>query len=642
MSDVQTLASDVGSAVGGPENVSWVGSCTTRLRFIVKDDSRVDLDRLKKTPGVLKALRAGGQVQVVIGTHVEQVRDQLYGIEGWAEFRDAAGGAGSAASSSWLDAVFDFLGGTFQPLLAPITGAALVQVIALLLNQFGVLAATDPTYLILSAAGNAVFYFLPVFVGFTASRKLGANPFTGATIAAALLHPSFTAIGKTGDVAHAFGLPLFMYSYASSMFPALLMALALAGLDRLLKRGVPRSLQQIGIPTIEVLVLVPLTALVFGPVGSLLGNAIGTGTKWLSGTAPWAFYIVIPAVWIILVAMGIHWAVISIALGELAAGSSTILGAAFGYQYAMMGVALGMLIKTSRDRNKALRDTAAAASLSVVIGGITEPTLYGLVLPYRRVLVIEVISAAASGAALGLFRTVMIGFSPAPILALPLMQPVLGAVVALVVAVVVAIVLVQIWGYQAKGASSLPGSASEGAVDSGVVGGFRGISDSAAAKEVVEISAPMTGVVRTLADTSDPVFAGGLIGQGVAIVPTGSRVVAPADGTIVAVPDTGHAVGLRTDSGIELLVHVGIETVRLDGKPFTPSVRQGQRVTAGQTLLDFDPEAIAAAGCSLDSPVVVTNLASSQEVDVVAGATVGEGAPLLVVRPKAVVASRPA
>ena len=634
MSEIKTLAAQVGDLVGGPKNVSWVGSCTTRLRFVVRDEAQVDLAGLNETPGVLQAIKAGGQVQVVIGTHVEKVRDGLLGEPGWAAFKDGGVADASGGKKGVLDAVFDFLGGTFQPLIAPMTGAALVQVLALLLIQFAGLDPQSPTALILTAAGNAIFFFLPVFVAFTASRKLGANPFIGATIAASLLHPSFVGIGETGTVTQAFGLPLFVYSYASSMFPALLIALALAGLSRLLKRFMPAPLQQVLNPTVELLLLVPLTALVFGPIGVIVGNAIGSGVDWLSSTAPFLFYVLVPAFWVILVALGIHWAVISLGIAELAAtGSSVIFGAAVGYQYAIMGVAIAMLIKVSLERrDKALRDTAVAATLAVTIGGITEPTIYGFLLRYRRVLVIEVITAAATGAVLGLFNTVMVGFAPAPIFGLPLVNPILAGILAILVAVVVPIVLVQVWGYEKKTDATDSADVEAGSATAPAVGGFRGALDDAVAARSTTIGSPLAGTIVPLAETSDPVFSGGLIGPGVSIAPSSGRVVAPADGTVVAVPASAHAIGLRTDDGLELLIHVGIDTVKLGGTHFTPRVRQGQRVSRGDLLLEFDSAAISAAGYSLVTPVLVTNVTAGQEVEVVATGTISDQDPLLIVR----------
>ncbi|WP_336630401.1 MULTISPECIES: glucose PTS transporter subunit IIA [unclassified Microbacterium] len=628
-----SLARTVGDLVGGPENVASVHNCTTRLRFVVRDESRVDFDALADTPGVLQAVKAGGQVQVVIGTHVDRVRDSLVRLPGWAALDESQAATGGTRRP--LDAVFDFLGATFQPLIPAITGAALVQVLVLLLTQFGVLPADSPTAAVLTAAGNAVFYFLPLFVAFTASRKLGANPFVGAAVAAALLHPAFTAIGEQGSQVQAFGLPLFLYSYASSMFPALLMALALAGLDRLLKRVLPRALQQVFVPTLELLLLVPLTALVFGPIGVVVGNGIGEALAWLSTNAPFVFYVLVPALWIFLVAMGIHWALISIALVELASGSSVILGAAFGYQYSMFGVALGMLILTARQRNRKLRDTAAAATISVGIGGITEPTLYGLVLPYRRVLVIEMIGAAASGLVLGVFGVHAIGFSPAPILALPLLEPVIGAVIALIVGLAVPVVLLQVWGYQKRGATAVATDEAADAAAPAAGAGFRGLVGTGVRAGTLTVGAPIAGTVVPLADVADPIFSGGLIGPGVAIAPDSGRVVAPVAGTVVAAPASGHAIGLRADDGTELLIHVGIDTVTLQGRHFTAHAAQGERVEAGQLLLEFDAAAITAAGHSLLTPVIVTNLGSDQRVDLGAPGPAAEGDPLFTVRPAA-------
>ena len=638
MSEYTTLASQVATLVGGPDNVTRAGNCATRLRFSVRDKDRVDLDALNATPGVMKAVHAGGQLQIVVGTHVADVLAEIVKQPGWDRLGGGSAGDEPQEKRRPIDVVFDFLGGTFQPLIPAITGAAMVQIIALLLTQFGGLDAESPTALILTASGNAIFYFLPVFVAFTATSKLGANPFIGAMIAAALLHPSFIAIGQTGDVLQAFGMPLFMYTYANSMFPALLVALALAALDRLLKKVMPRALQQVFNPTIEVLLLVPLTALVFGPVGVVVGNGIGAGVAWLSATAPWLFYVLVPAFWIFLVALGIHWAMISIGIADLAAtGGSVIFGAAMGYQYAIMGIAVAVLIRSARDKKKEMRDTAAAATLSVAIGGITEPTIYGIVLRYRKVLWLQMITAAATGAVLGFFSQNMVGFSPSPFLSLPIMDPVIGGALGIATALVVAIVLVWIFGYENTApADAAPALAADG---SAALGGFTGGTDAEVAPGEISIAAPLAGRVVPLSETGDPVFGGGLVGPGVAVVPSGNRIVAPAAGVVVAVPKSHHAIGLRLDSGVELLVHVGIDTVQLAGVHYTPRVQQKQRVAAGDVLLEFDPAAISAAGYSLVTPVVVTNARKGQEVVGVGSGEVSEGSALLEVRAAVAAAS---
>lgn len=622
------LAERVGDLVGGPANVNWVGSCTTRLRFVIKDDSKVDYEALNNTPGVLQALKAGGQTQVVIGTHVGDVRDSVYALPGWSRFRDAESrdaSGGSTRARKPLDVVFDFLGGTFQPLIPAMTGASMVIVLGILLNQFAGLPSDSPTYLVLNAAGNAVFYFLPILVGFTASQKLGVNPFVGGVIAAALLHPSFTALGVNGDITHAFGLPLYVYTYAGTMFPVLLMTLAYAGLDRLLKRVLPRALQQIFVPTLEILILVPATALVFGPIGILAGNGIGAATVWLNDVAPVLFYVLVAAGWVFLVSMGIHWALISIAIADMAStGSSVIFGAGAGYQYAMMGVAVGILIKTVRDREHKERATAAAAATAVALGGITEPTIYGFVLRYRRALLIQVVSAGAAGLVASFFGLAAVGYAPSPILGLPVMQPILGAVITMLTAVVVPVVLINVFGYKSPvrgGASDADGAAPLASSPGGATTTARTVTDAL-------VLSPLDGEIVPLAETRDPVFSGGLIGPGVAIRPRSNVVVAPADGIVIAAPATGHAIGIRTDDGTELLIHIGIDTVKLQGTSFTLRVSQGERVSSGQPLVTFDPGAITAAGYSLVTPVLVTNAGDGVGVETTSATSVAAGDPL--------------
>lgn len=635
MSDLTTLADEVADLVGGPGNVAQAGSCATRLRFVVRDKSKVDLDALNATKGVMKAVHAGGQLQIVIGTHVGEVLAAILKLPGWDKLGSGSAGDAAPEKRRPLDVVFGFLGGTFQPLIPAITGAAMVQIITLLLVQFAGLDSTSPTALILVATGNALFYFLPVLVAYSASAKLGVNPFVGAVIAAALLDPNFVSIGQRGDVLQAFGLPLYMFTYENSMFPALMVALALAGLDRVLKKVMPRSLQQVFNPTIELLVLVPITALVFGPIGVVVGDAIGAGLAWLSSDLPFLFYILVPALWVFLVAFGLHWAIIAIAIADFAAtGSSAVFGAVMGYGYSIMAVAIAVLIRTIRDKNKELRDTATAAAVSATIGGITEPTIYGIVLRYRKMLWIQVITAAVTGAVLGLFGVVMKGFSPSPLFTLPIMDPLVGTLLGLATALVVAIALVQVFGYGTKPASgaAIDEPDAETVVGEAAVGGFVGASDADAPSGPVTLTAPLAGRIVPLSETGDPVFGAGLVGPGVAIVPSGNRIVAPGAGVVVSVPKSHHAIGLRLDSGVEVLIHVGVDTVKLAGAHFTPRVTQNQRVVAGDVLLEFDADAIAAAGYSLVTPVIVTNVVTGQQVAPLGGDEASEGAALLEVR----------
>lgn len=624
MSDTTAMAGQVADLIGGPKNVSSVQTCATRLRFVVKDRSDVRMAQLQQTPGVVQVVESAGQVQVVIGTQVETVRDALLALPGWGGFADSGT---SASSGRPVDRVFDFLSGTFQPLLYPLIGAAMLKVALTLLTQLQWLDPAGPTGLLLAAASNALFYFLPIFVGFTASRKLGANPYLGATITAALLEPNFLALGASGDVTRVLGLPLYLFGYASTMFPALLAALALAATERVLKRVLPQSLHLLLVPAIALTMLVPVTALVFGPIGVLLGNAVASGVTWLGATVPLLFYVVVAATWVFMVSLGLHWAVLPIVIVELTTtGSSGLFAAAGGYQFAMIGAALGVFLKSRHDAP--LRLTSGAALAAAAVGGVTEPTLYGLVLRYKRVLVAEVIGAAAAGLVLGLFTVTGSAIVLAPILGIPSFSPVVGYVIALAVGVGVTTTIILLRGYQSPKDAARRAASAESTAPAPRPGTAPTVT------RPVLVGSPVEGTVVPLSQVPDPIFAANLLGGGVAIAPTADRVVATLAGVVVVAPESGHAVGIRSDDGIELLVHVGIDTVKMGGVGFRLAVAPGDRVHAGQVLLTFDREAIARAGHSLLTPVIVTNGAALGPVQAVTEGDVAEGAPLLSVEPR--------
>jgi PTS system beta-glucosides-specific IIC component len=627
MSNQSELAGRVGELVGGPDNVSTIGSCATRLRFVVKNQSEVRFDELKATPGVIQVVNSGGQVQVVIGTHVEKVKADLLAKPEWSIFGGDTQNAGSSGQSP-IDRVFDFLSGTFQPLLAPLIGAAMVKAIVTVALQFGWLTPTSPLAGMLNAAGNALFYFLPIFVGFTASRKLGANPYLGATIAAALLEPNFVGLGSPGGVVDVFGLPLYMFSYSTSMFPAIMAAFALAGTERVLKKFIPQSLQLIMVPTIALLLLVPLTAFIFGPIGVLAGNGIAAGITALSTSAPLLFYVVLSAGWILLVSFGLHWALLPIVLVDLTQnGSSTMFAAAAGYQFAMIGVALGVLLRSRQDQT--VRATAGASLIASLVGGVTEPALYGLVLRFKRVLVAEVVGAAAAGLVLGLFQVSAQGLALAPLLGAPLFTPLAGYLLAFVVGVSVTTAIILWRGYEGakSGAQVTPDTSAADTSRSSSTEGLR-------LTERTIITSPVAGKIISLAEVPDPIFSANILGSGIAIIPSSGRVVSPAAGTIVVAPDSAHAVGIRTDEGVELLVHVGIDTVKLAGKGFGLRVAPGDRVVMGQVLLAFDQNTIRDAGYSAVTPIVVTNSSAVGSVTPLTEGEVSEGEPLLAVEPR--------
>lgn len=632
----QELAAKVADLVGGADNVTSLTTCATRLRFVLKNPKAADLKALTATDGVIQAQQSGIQTQVVIGTHVDDVRDALMALPGWKSVGGDAIGL-APVSGKVIDRLFDFLSGTFQPLLYPLMGAAMVK---LVLAIAAMIWPYDPTHVpsevaLLTAAGNALFYFLPIFVGITASKKLGANPYLGGVIAAALMEPNFVAMGKAGDIVGFFGAPLYLFSYANGMLAALLSSVALSYLERWLKKITPKVIELVVVPAVCLLVLVPLSALVIGPFGIVVGGALGAGLSWLSSTVPLLFYVVVGTGWVFMVMLGLHWALLPLVIvGLMSPEGSTLFAAAAAYQFAIVGVGLGVFLRSKKDPQT--RTLASGAFLASLLGGITEPTLYGLVLRYKRVMAAQLIGAFAASVVAGLFQISGHALVMSPVLGAPVFTPMVGYLIALVVGTAVAAAAVMFLGYKD------PNAAAEDAGDLP----FRAIRPDSApftargTDEVRTVVSPADGTVLPLSSVADPIFSGGLLGAGVAIEPTSNRICAPMDGVVIVVPESGHAVGIRNDAGDEILVHVGLDTVKLNGDGFTVHVKNGDRVHAGDPLIDFDRARITAAGYSLITPVVVSNSKSSGGLSDLAEGLIAVGAPLFRVLPNTVAAQQ--
>lgn len=612
MANNSVLAQEIVRNVGTLDNVNTLEHCTTRLRFTVRDERAVDKNALRATPGVISVIEQGGQLQVVVGNAVADVYDQI-GFTG----NTRAERASTTARRGWrggLDVVFDFISGTFSPLLWALVGSSMVKTLLALLTTFGWLAADSSTYAVLNAAGNAVFYFLPIFVGVTAATKLGANPIVGGVVGAALLEPSFTALGTTGEVSSFLGIPMVLMSYSSQVFPVMIGVLLLAAIEKGLRRVLNRNLHLVLIPMLGLLVVVPLTMLAFGPFGVYLGTWIAGGIGFLNATSSIATGALLAAAMLFLVTLGLHWALVPIILANLAAtGTDTILAGWAGYNFALTGVAVGVAIAARRDA--ILRTAAGAGAAAGALAGVSEPIVYGVILRYRRLIPILVVAAALGGGINGAFNVQATGFLFQNVFTIPGFQPVGGYLVGIGVAFVAGLVGVLIFGYEKTGSAKTTPSAPTTVV-------------APSNTDTTTVLSPLAGTVIPLSETADEVFSSGALGAGVAIKPDAGELRAPFDGTVVTVARTGHAVGISSDSGLELLVHVGLDTVNLGGQHFRANVSAGDRVKAGDLLLEFDLSAISAAGYDVTSPVVVTQLADTSALDAVASGTVRAGEPL--------------
>ena len=623
----QELALRIGKLVGGPGNVSQVTHCATRLRFALKDNSKVQKDALSTTKGVVQVVESGGQTQIVIGPGVGDVYRELVNAKGWTQL----GGDSNTTSGekqSFIDWLFALLAGTFQPLLMPLVGASMIKMFLNIGSQFNWYDPDAPgaAISVMMAAGNAFFYFLPILIAATASRRLGATPYLGATAAAALLEPSFTALGQAGDVLSFLGAPLYMFNYSSSIFPAIFIAIALSYLEPLLRKITPKDLQLLIVPTVSLAVMVPLAALVFGPFGVLVGQALTDGIMAANNFSPMLMGALLGGAFIFFVMFGLHWALVPVILSNIDAfGGDPIIPITGGYNFAVWGLALAVFLRAPKGSE--LRELCSAGALSGLLAGVSEPMLYGVILRYKRVLPPLILSAMLSGAIIGAFNVKSGGFALSSIFTIPLMTPTVGYLIGIAVAFFLMFALVMLFGYEsktdvakAKESTNLPDA------EAVVVE-----STSPATLEStgpVTLLSPMTGQVILLSDVPDPVFASGKLGSGIAIIPEDGKVVAPCDATVLLAPSSGHAIGLRCENGIDILIHIGIDTVNLGGKGFTTHVQAKQKVHAGDPLVDVDLEVIANAGYSAATPIVVTSKISAIE-EQTSGDTVNIGDPLL-------------
>jgi PTS system beta-glucosides-specific IIC component len=626
--DVNAIAEGIVAGVGGPGNISSVGHCTTRLRLRLVDKSLVDKQAVRALPGIMSTVERGGQFQVVVGQEVADVDRRVRTLV--AEATDGQELPEAVEPPSLLDRVFDFITGVFHPLLYALVGSSMIKTFLTVAVQAGWISTDSPTYAIWAAAGSAAFYFLPVLVGITASAKLGANPYVGGAIAAALLVDSFTGLGPPGTRTTFLGLPVTVIDYGQSVLPALMAAALLAVLERWLRRHLPRTLHLVLVPTVCLAVLVPATALVFGPVGSTLANALSDAVAWVWELSPALAGAVMGGLWQVFVMLGVHWGFVPVIVNDLSVqGYSLLTGPLVAAVLAQGAAALAVFLRT---RNPSFRALSGAASVSAFVAGVTEPAIYGVTLRLRRPFLYACIGGAAGGALAAVGRSAADSFVFPALLTLPAYLNQGSFTLQLTgtaTAIVIAFGLTWLLGFTDVPVAPSPPPAST-PDPTHAAPSATDVAGPAAGPRIV--AAPFPGEVVPLAELPDPVFARGLLGPGVAIRPSSGLVRAPAEGRIRTVARARHAISLTTDTGEEVLIHLGIDTVHLGGRHFDVLVEPGQRVRAGQPIAHVELAALAAEGYDPTSPVVVTNAAALGSMAVVAGREVVAGDPLLEIR----------
>lgn len=590
----QQLAKKILQAVGDEQNVSGVESKQAHLHFDVKDTSKAAIAALEKTERIKSVVVNDKQIHVYTEGPVEHLYSEINQLRGVSTEESVA----DEEKESTLSKILGIVSGGFAPILGVLAGSGLLLALLTVFNMFGWLSKESSTYAILYAAGHAIFYFFPVFLGITLTKKLGANPYVGGTIGAALLEPNFTNLVASGaENVDFLGIPVVLMSYSSTVFPIFIAVSFYAVLDKYLKKLIYKDIQMFVNPLIALMVVVPLTVLIFGPIGTLVGNGIGAGIEFLSLKSGLLTGALLGAGWTFITIFGLHWAIIPIAIANLSLGGDPIVGMAAAAPFAQIGLALGVMLKT---KDKELKTLAGSAIVPSALAGTTEIISYGLLLRYRRTMIYVAIAGAVGGAINGALGAKMMVFSLPSLLSIPAFSPIGIYCVGILSAFVIGFILTYLFGYEDKNQKAFP----KVPLDT---------DPSNVRKE--SIGSPLTGEVIPLNQFSDLLFATETLGKGIVIEPAIGEVFSPVDGIVSTLFPTEHAIGITSEGGAEILIYIGVDTVNLKGQFFTSHVKQGDKVEKGDLLIQFDIEKIKAAGYEVTTPIVITNTSQYLAID---------------------------
>jgi len=595
----QPLAQQILKGVGGKENIQSLVHCATRLRFKLNSLAKPDTEALKQNPGVITVVESGGQYQVVIGNHVGEVYQALLAEGGLSEGEQSMA---TAAKQPLFNRFIDIVSGIFTPFLGVMAASGILKGLLALSLAAGLLKEQSGSYQILFVASDALFYFFPIVLGYCAGKKFGGNPFVSMAIGAALVHPvmlqAFTQEQAGQASMHFFGVPVILINYASSVIPIILAAWLASLLERWMNPRMPGAIRNFITPLVCLAVVVPLSFLVIGPVATWLSQLLANGYLWIFGLSPLVAGLFLGGFWQVFVIFGLHWGLVPLMINNLSIyGQDSILPLLLAAVMGQGGATLGVMLRTRDTKLKGI----AASAFSASIFGITEPAVYGVTLPHRRPFIFGCIGGALGAALIGFYHASTYSFGLASIFTLFQSVPKTGidvTVFAVLGGSLFSLVFAALASYFFGLNQATPPvtKSAEAATP-----------QQAPLIKMLTLNSPLSGKVIPLEKVADETFASGLLGKGIAIIPESGRVISPVDGTVASIFRTGHAVGLIADNGIEIMIHVGMDTVQLNGKHFTAHVTQDQAIRCGDVLIEFDIPALREAGYDLTTPVIVTN-----------------------------------
>ena len=622
--DYRSLAGDILEGVGGEANIASATHCATRLRLKLRDESKADTPAVEKLPGVITVMKAGGQYQVVIGDNVPTVYAELGKLTRLGD--DSAQEQEAGPQGNLFNRFIDMISAIFSPIIWPLAGAGLLKAFHSLATQLGWLDPVSQTSIVLAAAADSLFYFLPVFLAVTAAKRFKANQFTSMAIAGALVYPSIVALAAATEPLSFAGIPMVMMNYTSSVIPIIVAVWLQGYLERFLIRVLPAAIRNFTTPLLTIVVMVPLILLTVGPVTTFAAQGLSSGINAAFTFAPWLAGGIMGGFWQVFVLFGLHWGLVPGMLNEISTqGYSLLMGPLVAAVLAQAAATLAVMFRT---HNKARRAVAGPAALSGFLAGITEPGIYGVNLPLKKPFYFGIAGGVVGGAIAAAGGSGATAFVFPSLLGLPAFGTVGNFGLQLAgtgVAVAIAFALTFFFGPREAAAPESADAGTSGPSPAEAALEAALPVPAAAVTGAVDIIAPVAGQAIALADVQDKVFASGAMGKGLGIIPADGRIYAPISGSIKAAMKTGHAYGIKSDSGVEVLVHIGIDTVQLDGRGFEAAVTRGQQVRAGDLLAVVDLAAVAAAGYDTTTLVMVTNTAQLASVDAVTGGTLAQG-----------------
>lgn len=675
--EVRSAAEAILDGIGGAENITSFTHCATRLRFELADASKADKEALESIPKVMGAVPQGGRnYQVVIGGDVATVYDEINALP---QMKNAGASAGqsnddvkaaarakSKGKVPWMDTFFEYLSDSFRPILGVLLGASLVIAFASVLDAFGVVDFRSPdkpaSWFFVDAMWRSVFFFLPVMVAYNAGKKLRIDPWVPAAVMLALFTPEFLDLSEnpavqcaTNDTLGAeqcsieiFGMTMQLQDYGGNVFVPLIMAAVAALFYKGFQKIIPSAVHMVFVPFLTMIVLIPLTAFLIGPFGVWAGNGIGAGLSWMNDNAPFVFALAIPMLYPFLVPLGLHWPLNALMLVNIQTlGYDFIQGPMGAWNFACFGATAGVLALSIRDHDNVMRQTSGSALLAGLLGGVSEPSLYGIHLRYKRIYPRMLVGCFAGGLTVALLTLGTNGITTdafvfTSLLTIPVFTPMAKYAISIAVAFFVAFLLILFTDYrtpeeraEAKAAreaaekaeldnadnadnaalADAPATAGTAAAGAGA-GAATATATKAdapakaaepAAGTTTDIASPANGKVVPMAEIDDPVFSAGTLGDGVGIVPEDNAVYSPVSGTIVSAMKSGHAYGIKTEDGVEVLVHIGINTVKMKGEGFAPAVKKGDSVKQGELLATVDFAKVTEAGYDTTIVLAVTN-----------------------------------